>query len=101
MQNNTLPEPYGVLFQPAPDFDTDIPDEATAAIRILEPEYKDVVVRFHTVALNEVEAKDELAVSFNYDIISGNVPDKAKTDFEITLGNLLFDIILYKLSEVD
>jgi hypothetical protein len=97
--SDILPEPYGVLFQPAPEFDKDIPDDATAAIRLLEPEYKDIVIRYNTIRFVEAEDESMLSLKFDYDIICGKISDNRKTDFEITLGNLLYDIILARVSQ--
>ena len=92
--SHNLPEPYGVLFQPAPEHDVDAPEEATAAIRILEPAYHGVVIRYNTVRFEEAETAENATVHFDYDIIHGHVAASNKTDFEITLGNLLYDIMI-------
>jgi hypothetical protein len=97
--SNNLPEPYGVLFQPAPEFDADVSEDETAAIRLLDPEYKGIVIRYNTISFNEIDDASQLSLKFDYKIISGKIPSKKKADFEITLGNLLYDIILQKISQ--
>lgn len=95
MQNSSFPEPYGVLFSPAPEFDEGADEKATAAIRLLEPAFKGVVFRYNTpVGFVEDANKENAVLKFDYSLISGVVPDSKKVDFEITLGNLLYDILL-------
>ena len=48
-----LPEPYGVLYQFAHEYDKDAPETENAAIRILEPKFKNVVIRFNQVQFIE------------------------------------------------
>lgn len=96
----TLPEPYGVLYQLAPEYDVDVPEEETAAIRLLEPEYNGVVVRFHTVRFEESDDYESAVLKFEYNILYGSVKT-SKFDFEITLGNFLYDRMLERLSQED
>lgn len=97
--SNNLPEPYGVLFKPAPEFDEDAPEDATAALMLLEPEFKGVVFRLHTVSFGEDDQLENAVIKFNYDILSGNVPKSKIVDFEICLGNLIFDLVLEQASQ--
>lgn len=96
MQNEI--EPYGVLYKFAPEFDSD--ESLPAAIRLLEKEFKDIVVRIGKVSFTELDEK-ELKMSFDYEILSGKVKEKKKKDLEITIGNLLHDLILEKVSSVE
>jgi hypothetical protein len=89
-----LPEPFGVMFSFAPEHDKDAPEDATAAIKILEAPFKGIVVRYTTVEFGESIENEAALLKFNYTIISGEVPDSKKVEFELLLGNMLHDILL-------
>lgn len=91
-----LPESYGVLYQFAHEFDKDAKDSENAAIRILEPKYKGIVIRFNHVSFVENAAQDNFVMKYNYDIISGKVPKADKKDFDTLVGDLLYDLMLVK-----
>ncbi len=93
-----LPEPYGVLYQFATEYDKDAPDSANAAIRILEPRFKGVVIRFNLVEFVEEHVSQNLRLKYDYNIIHGSVDTKDISDFKEVLGNLLYDLLLVKFS---
>lgn len=97
MPNNiTTPAPYGVMFHHAAQYDVDMPETENAAFMIDEPDYKGIVVRFKSVGITEENGA--LKISFDYDKIAGpEVPAKKKADFELTLGNVVHDLLIEKL----
>lgn len=99
MLNSLLPEPYGVLYSYAPEFDEGQPESVPAAIKILDPGYKDIVIRYNTVSFTESENQDTATLHFDYTILKGKVPEESVADFEITLGNLLHDLILQTIAQ--
>lgn len=90
-----IPEPYGVMYEFAPDYDATAPKEATAAIRLLDPDLKGIVFRYDTISVKEVEAEDSAHIEFTYTVLDGDIKDT--TEFELRLGNLLHDILLLSL----
>ncbi len=93
-----LPEPYGVLYQFAHEYDKDSPETENASIRILEPRFKDVVIRFNQVEFIEDSITNNLRIKFDYTIINGEVNKKDINEFKEILGNLLYDLMLVKFS---
>ena len=91
-------EPYGVLYKFAPEFDGDDNSDLPAAIRLLEPEFKDIVFRIiGKISFTEIDGQ-ELKMSYDYEILSGKVGKKKKKELEITIGNLLYDILLEQVN---
>lgn len=93
-----LPEPYGVLYQFAHEYDKDVPETENAAIRILEPKFKNVVIRFNQVQFIEDHLTNNLRIKYDYTIIKGEVNKKDINNFKEILGNLLYDLMLVKFS---
>jgi len=89
-----LPECYGVLYKFVPEYDADTPEDINAAILLLEPQFKGIVIRFKQVRF--VEMGDSLKLQYSYDVVKGEVSPKDKPEFENTLGNLLYDLMLVK-----
>lgn len=90
--------PYGVLYNFAPEFDNPENLDEPAAIRLLDPSFKNVVIRLGKVTFNETDNNEELVMGFTYDILDGKVKKNKLRDFEITIGNMLHDMILEKIS---
>lgn len=99
MKTDTLPEPYGVLYTSASEFDEGRPSSDNAAIRILEPEFKNVVIRFTHIECGDPDVDDEVGIRYNYEFVDGHVPPEKLVDFHVTLGNLVFDVILGSFEE--
>lgn len=97
MVMSDFPESYGVLYQFAPEYDENVPDDTTAAIRILEPKYKGVVIRYNTVKFIEDPVSNNLKLSFNYEIVFGEVAASDIPNFVNILGDLLYDLMLVKI----
>lgn len=93
-----LPEYYGVLYKFVPEYDKDVPDDFNAAILLLEPKFKGIVIRFGIIQF--VEMDGVLTLKYTYDIVKGECPKQDKEEFENTLGNLAYDLILTRY-EID
>ena len=93
-----LPEPYGILYQFAPELDKDIPDNLNAAIRLLEPNYNGVIIRFNSVRFEEDSKTQQVVVKYDYTLVSGQVNKEDIDDFHNILGCLIYDLILVKMT---
>ena len=90
-----MPQPYGMLFTVMVDYP--LPTGGVIdAVRIDEPDFSGVIVGFNEVRLSESDSK-EARLSYEYEILSGSVPPSKKVDFEIVLGNTIYDILLESL----
>lgn len=98
MLNETLPEPFGVMYRPAPEFDETDPEDATRALMILEPAFNGVVFRFNTIKMEEDETHENALLHYDYTLINGKVSDDRKAEFEFLIGNLLYDILLESIN---
>lgn len=77
-------------------------DTKQMAVRLLKPrQFKDMIIRFGKVAINETTEGARLA--FDFDIIKGKLPSrKAKLSLlEHTLGDILVDILENNLDDVE
>lgn len=88
-----LPEPFGVLYEYAPEYGN---EKDNLPIRLKEKDLDGIVVQIHTINFLEDEDKTGATLQFNYDVLDG-VPSDVKL-LEQTLGNLLHDFILQSIS---
>lgn len=89
MENMT--HKYEVIFQP---------EEETALIRVLEGKYTDFIYQYHDVSLGEANEDESINLSYSYDLkevpqsYQYDLTEDEKKQFEQTVGDILFDIIV-------
>ena len=88
-------KPYGVLYTVLIDYKLDTGDTIDA-IRLDEPGYSGIVVGFTEVKLTETDDQ-QATLSYAYEVLEGFIPTGKKVEFEVTLGNLIHDIMLESL----
>ncbi len=82
---------YEVIFEPSLE---------TALIRILEGKYINFIFQYHDVSIGEPNDDETVNLSYTYDLkevpqpYEHNLTDEDKEEFEQTVGDILFDIIM-------
>lgn len=82
---------YEVIFEPS---------EETALIRVLEGKYADFIYQYHNVSIGEPNEDETVHLSYTYDLkevpksYEHDLTDEDKKEFEQTVGDILFDIII-------
>ncbi len=87
----TMTDKYEVIFKP---------EAETAYIRILEGKFENFIYQYHNVSVGEANEDETINLSYSYDL--KEVPEsyeysfsqEGKKDFEQTIGDILFDIIV-------
>lgn len=90
---NDIPELYDTAFCYSPEHDKNSPDTSTAAIRILEESFKNIVFRYDTIRPEE-RNDGSMVMHFSYTIIEGEVKDDDLDDFHTLLSQILHDILI-------
>ena len=99
----TVKDLYEILFD-------EYTNEELARIRILDPRWSDVIIRYGSIKFEETDLEtNEAVLSFDYEVI--HIPkelssfnqktDEEKSDFESLIGDILIDIIEGAINDLE
>lgn len=93
----TMTDKYEVIFKP---------EAETAYIRILEGKFENFIYQYHNVSVGEANEDETINLSYSYDLkevpesyeysfsLGTSYSQEEENDFEQTIGDILFDIIV-------
>lgn len=76
--------------------EVEINDRPEYAIRMLNSEFENITFKYGEVKFLEDDNQDHATLSFEYDIIEGQAPQKV-AEFEKMIGDLLLNILEQQL----